>query len=232
MGISSVLLISFLSFTHPFGNLPVQDNVGTIEIKVFRVEPFQSRVISGGSLEDGGVWSTVVGGNVTAKFPDGYIVLKASSKADNQEIIRLIKKKIASYPCSCGDFVQVGGYSNFIMEFDPKALKYKRFEFHNYIHDGIIIGEYSLFVEPIIVNNQVVLLSFEVQENQVTAQALNEPTKYFKEELFNQVMEMGRDQILIVGFTPPKTKSGFRGAAYWLVFSMKNSLSFYTALLP
>jgi hypothetical protein len=221
-GAFQVILVGLFSLIHPVFATSLQNNETAFEIKILIVPAFQSRMISGGSLEGGDVFGTTIGGNVTGHFPEGYVVLRASSNAGYRELIQLIKKKISSYPCSCGDFVQISGYANHFIEFDPVTKRYKRFEFHDYNHDRILTGKYFLFIEPIFVSKKKIWLDFEIRENICTAQANHEPEKYFKEELFDRVVEMGKDQILLVSFTTPKFDSKYRGSAFWFIIRVKN----------
>jgi len=77
ISVSAFLLLSILSFVAPQDVLQMQRNQVPLEIRIFSVPPFQSRVLSIEKQEGGGVVGGVLGGNVTANFPEGFIFLKA-----------------------------------------------------------------------------------------------------------------------------------------------------------
>ncbi len=218
-----ILAGMFLSF-HSFSAIPEVNKKPTIEVRVLRVPAFQS-IMKPTPQVEGSVSGVVVGGNVTAYFPEGLIILETSIDKDYSEIIQLIKDKISSYPCSCGEFIQIDPYSEEDINFNPLTGLYDRFELRDIIfRRGIIIGEYWLYVTPIITNkhNLILILNFEVNKGQLTAQDLHEPQNSFEKELFNQALEMNVDKTLLVGFAPPKLEGSSRGSAYWLIFSLKN----------
>ncbi len=218
-----ILAGMFLSF-HSFTATPEVNKNPTIKVRVLRVPAFQSIMKSTPQVE-GSVSGVVIGGNVTKYFPDGLDILETSSDKDYSEIIQLIKDKISSYPCSCGEFIQIVPYSEEDIDFNPITGLYDRFELHDRIfRGGFIDGEYGLYVSPISTNkhNLILILNFEVHKGQLTAQDLHESQNSFEKELFNQALEMSADKTLLVGFSPPKFEGSSRGSAYWLIFSFKN----------
>ena len=143
---------------------------------------FQSIMKSTPQVE-GSVSGSVIGGNVTAYFPEGLDILETSSDKDFSEIKQLIKDKISLYPCSCGEFIQIDPYSEEDMEFNPITGLYDSFKLHDRIfRRGFIEGEYELCVSPIITNkhNLILILNFEVHKGQLTAEDLHESQNFFK----------------------------------------------------
>jgi len=194
----------------------------TIEARILRVPAFQSIMKSAPQVE-GGVSGAVIGGNVTASFPEGLIILETSSDKEYSELIQLIKDEVSAYPCSCGEFVKIVPFAKKDIDFYPIEGLYDRIELQDTISKrGIIIGEYWLYVTPITTNNHKLILNFKVNTSQWTAQALHEPKHSFKKELINQALEMSVDKTLLVGFAPPKIEGSFRGSAYWLILNLKN----------
>lgn len=222
--IFNIILVGLFSISHSFAAIPEVNKKPTIEVRVLRVPAFQSIMKSTPQVEEG-VSGIVMGGNVTACFPEGLDILETSSDKDFSEIIQLIKDKISSYSCSCGEFIQIDQYSEEDIEFNPITGLYDSFELHDRIfRRGFIEGEYELRVSPIITNkhNLILILNFEVHKGQLTAEDLHESQNSFKKELFNQALEMSVDKTLLIGFAPPKLEGSSRGSAYWLIFSLKN----------
>ena len=224
MGLSvlNIILVGMFSFIHSSIAIPDLNKDITIEVRILRVPAFQSIMKSAPPVEIG-VAGVVIGGNVTASFPEGLVILETSSDKEYSELIQLIKDEISSYPCSCGDFVSIIPYAKKDININPITGLYDGFELQDPIFiRGIIVGNYLLSVEPIITNNHNLILNFEINESHFTAQALHEPKNFFKKELFNQALEMGVDKTLLVGFAPPKLEGSSRGSAYWLIFSLKD----------
>jgi len=224
LGIFNIVLLGVFSISHSFADIPEVKKTPTIEVRVLRVPAFQS-IMKSTPQEGEGVSGVVMGGNVTAYFPEGLDILETSIDKDYSEIKQLIKDKISTYPCSCSEFIQINPYSEEDVDFNPITGLYDRFELHDTIfRRGFIQDEYSLYVSPIITNkhNLILILNFEVHKGQLTAEDLHEPQNSLEKELFNQALEMSVDKTLLVGFAPPKIEGSSRGAAYWLIFSLKN----------
>ena len=224
LGIFDIVLVGIFSISHSFAAISELNKKPTIEVRVLRVPAIQS-IMKPTPQVEGSVSGVVMGGNVTAYFPEGLDILETSIDRDYSEIIQLIRDKIFSYPCSCCEFIQINPYSEEDLEFNPSTSQYDSFELHDRIfRRGFIEGEYELCVSPIITNrhNLILLLNFEVNKGQLTAEDLHESQNSFEKELFNQALEMSVDKTLLVGFTPPKLEGSSRGSAYWFIFSLKN----------
>jgi hypothetical protein len=215
MGIAAfnpVLLGLFIATQTPTG--PVGHNEGiTIDTRVLVIHALQSKMVSGGVLKDGRVYGVVIGGNVTANYPEGIIVLEAPSDREDHEFVRLIKDKVSSHPCSCGDFVQISPWRRFQVTLDSCAAGHKVYEIHNKI---IGRGEYWLHF-AIDVDQKAVFLNFLCEAIYYDSLKFDKRGRIVREELFNRTIPLIWDQALLVGFAPPKSKDGGRGNAYWFI---------------
>ena len=223
--IFNIVLLGVLSISSSFAAIPEVNKKPTIEVRVLRVPAFQSTIMESTAQVDGSVTGSVMGGNVTAFFPEGLDIIETSLEKDYSEIIQMIKDKISTYPCSCGEFIQINPYSKEEIDFNPTTGLYESFEFNKrFFRRGFIQGEYKLRVSPIITerHNLILILSLELHKGQLTAEDLHEPQKSFEAELFNQALEMSADKTLVFGFAPPKLDGNSRGSAYWFIFRLKN----------
>ena len=216
-------LIVILLLISTFIGAARQDENFTIGIKIFRILAFQSKIVAG-KAEGGLLMGTVIDGNVTASFPDGYIVLKTTQTNDNLELIQLIEQRISSYPCSCPDFTQVDSYSKHEIQIDPNKIKHDSFEFHNKIfRGGLISGEYWLYVTPVTANNHNAILEFELLVQDYNSLELCRAGCIEKIQLLCRQIEMEANQTLLVGFREPSGDERYKNSVYWFTFTKTHS---------
>lgn len=228
MGIAAfnfVLLGLFIG-TQLSNDLPRRIGKITIETRVLGIPAFQSKMAGGGVLEDGRVWGVVIGGNVTRNFPEGITILEAPSNRKDQEYVRLIKDKVAAYPCSCGDFIQINTWRRYIVTLDSGADGHKITEIHEKINGR---GEYWLHFAINTVETEV-FLNFLCEAIFYDSLKFDERGRILREELYNWTIPLILDQTILIGFAPPKDKNGDRGSAYWFVIS--TSLKRFTDTNP
>ena len=210
-----VILFSISTFINTTG----QDENYTMGIKIFRILAFQSKMVAGKG-EGGLFMGALVGGNVTASFPDGFIVFKTTQTNDNLELIQLIKQRISSYPCSCPDFTEFDSYSKHEIQINPNKIKQDSFEFHNkFFRAGLISGEYWLYVTPVTVNNHNIILEFELLVQDYNSLELCEDGSIGKKERLSQRIEIEANQTLLVGFREPSADERYKSSVYWLTFT-------------
>ena len=225
LGGFSFILVGMFSFIHFVISNPELNKKPTIEVKVLRVRAFQSTMKPTSQVEGSGgmVIGAVMGGNVTAYFPEGLVILETSSDSENKEIIELIKDEISSYPCSCGELIQIVPYAKKDIAFDQRIGLYDHFVLkHSITMRGIIIGEYRIRMQPIAIKRQTFMLNFEVDEEYSIFQALHDHKKSSVSERFNQAIELHEDNTVLVGYTPPRFVDSPRSSAYWFIISLKN----------
>lgn len=213
MAAFNLVLLGLFIATQPSLCHPGQDKRITIEIKILIIPAIQSKMLGGGILEDGRVWGVLIGGNVTMNFPEGIIVLEARSDREDQDFVRMIKDRISSYPCSCGDFIQIDPWKRFYVTLDSSTMAQKVYEIHDKIQGR---GEYWLHF-AIDTDLQVVSLNFLCEAILYDSLKFNKRGRIVRAELFDRAIPLIQDQAILVGFTPPKPKNGYRGSAYWFV---------------
>jgi hypothetical protein len=222
MGIAvfSLVLMGLFIATQPSLCLPGKDKRITIEASILITPAIQSKMLGGGTLEDGRVYGVLIGGNVTMNFPEEIIVLEAPSDREDQEFVRLIKDRISSYPCSCGDFIQIDPWKRFFVTSYSSTMAQKVYEIHDKIQGR---GEYWLHF-AIDTDLQVVYLNFLCEAILYDSLKFDRSGRISREELFDRTIPLIRDQALLVGFTPPKPKYGYRCSALWFVVRELNGL--------
>lgn len=213
MAAFNLVLLGLFIATQSSTELPGHNEIITIETRVLGIPAFQSKMVGGGTLEDGRVWGAVIGGNVTRNFPEGITVLEAPSDREDHEFVRLIKDEVSAYPCSCGDFIQIATWRRFIVTLDSGADGHKISEIHEKISGR---GEYWLHFS-IDADQQEVFLNFLCEAIYYDSLKFNKNGRIVREELFNRTIPLIWGQALLIGFAPPKSKDGGRGSAYWFV---------------
>ena len=116
----NLALMGLFIMSQPSTGLPRQNEKITIETRILAIPALQSRMVDGGTLEDGRVWGVVMGGNVTRNFPEGFTVLEVPSNREDFEFVGLIKDEVSAYPCSCGDFIRNHWYHDSFVIISPK----------------------------------------------------------------------------------------------------------------
>jgi len=220
MGMAAInFLLGLFIATQSYAEFPGRSEKITIETRVLGISAYQSKMAGGGILKDGRVWGVVIGGNVTRNFPEGITVLEAPPDREDQEYVRLIKNEVSSYPCSCGDFIQMATWKRFIVTLDSSKDGQKISEIHEKISGR---GEYWLHF-TINTNQQEEFLNFLCEAIFYDSLKFDERGQIVREEIFNRTIPLIRDQALLVGFAPPKARDGGRGSAYWFVVRKRNN---------
>ena len=156
-----------------------------------------------------------MGGNVTASFPEELVVFEASSDRNYDELINLIKDRISSYPCSCGDFIEITPHAKYNVTLDSSTMRQFIYEVHDWINGQ---GEYWLNFS-IYTNEHEIFLNFLCEAIYYDSLILDKRGRIFRKELFNRTIEMNLSQTILIGFAPPKAQNGYRGSAYWFIIS-------------
>ena len=91
--INNFLVLFFLISTAQIG-MPLEDEYLNLKVRVFRILPFQSIVTKVTSTQDGGVSGEVIGGKVTASFPEGIVLLETDLYQNNEDLVKYIKEKV------------------------------------------------------------------------------------------------------------------------------------------
>ncbi|MCJ7578903.1 MAG: hypothetical protein MUP98_00025 [Candidatus Aminicenantes bacterium] len=219
--IVNIFLVGVLSFMQPLISSPLIKKEITVEIRVFRIPAFQSFPGSSAKHEGGGAIGSRFGGNVTASFPEGITVLRTASNKNNNELIQLIKDKISSYPCGCGDLIGISPHASHSVALNHLSLSQNMYELHNMIHGRRSwVGEYWFSIQLLDVESRKILTNFIGDAIYYSSLRFTNSGRIAPEVLFNQTIEICLDETLLVGFAPPKAEDGFRGTAYWFAFTV------------
>ncbi len=215
MGIAgfNLVLTGLFLVTQPPTGLPGQREKITIDTRVLVIHALQSKMVGGKVLEDGRVAGWLFTGNVTKNFPESITVLEAPYDREENEFVRLIKERVSSYPCSCGDFIQIVPWRRFNVALDSSTIGHKVYEIHERICGR---GEYWLNFS-IDTDQQEVFLNFLCEAIYFDSLKFDERGRIVREELFDRTIPLIWDQALLIGFAPPKSKDGGRGSVYWFV---------------
>lgn len=215
MGAAVLNLVLFGLFTvlEPPTGILRQNKYITLDIRILVIPAFQSKMVGGKSKEGGGVSGGLFMGNVTTNFPEGIVVLEAPSCPENKGLVRLIKERVSSYPCSCAGFLQIIPFKTLNVILDSNTSGYAVYEIHEQIPGR---GEYWMYFS-IDTDQQEILLNFLCEAIFYDDLIFNEKARVLRKELFNRTITLNSDQTLLIGFAPPRGKNGIRGSAYWFV---------------
>ena len=163
MGLTTCIpiLLGVLSLIQPSIDLPALNKRVTIETRVYRIPAFQSFMIFSGLGEKGSIIGNMYGGNVTATHPEGISIIRTASSKSEDEALQLIKEEISSYPCSCGDSVQIIPIDRHVISADLRTMNRTLFEWHDMIPGRRShAGEYWFSVQLKGVEHQKTMINF------------------------------------------------------------------------
>ena len=159
--------------------------------------------------KEGGIRGEVIGGNVTASFPDGIVLLESDLYQNNLDIVKFIKEKVKF--SGLGEKVKIssiGAWSVGIpknLEAYLEELKRKKEKENVGIQYVKRYEPYVLAISPLFVQKGEVILRIKFHNF---------------EKLLNQTIAVKLSRTLLVGF--PSHVMGRREAIYWLVFSFED----------
>ncbi len=200
--INNFLVLFFLISTAQIG-MPPEDEYQNLRVRVFRILPFQGSVKSYPAKE-GGIRGVVSGGNVTAFFPDGIVLLETDLYQNDEDLVRFIKEKVKF--SGLGEKVKISKveHSNHTITKD-RYIAIKENEEGKAVH-LTRYGQYLLSIRPLsIEGRREVILSVEFRNH---------------EKLLDQTIGVRFSKTLIIGF--PTNEKGSRGTVYWLALSFED----------
>jgi len=205
--IDCFLVLFFLILVNQVG-MPLEDEFLNLKVRVFRIQPFQGGVKSYPTKE-GGVRGEVSGGNVTAFFPDGIVLLETDLYQNDEDLIKFIKEKVKF--SGLGEKVEIfsiGAWSLGI----PKNLEAYLEELKRKEEKEVDSTVYVKSYEPYLLSISPLL----VQRGEVILRVVF----HNFERLLNQTIAVKLRRTLLVGF--PSHVKGRREVAYWIVFSFED----------
>ena len=186
--------------------------------KLYEIPPFQSRIVSMVQNKDGSVSGSMIGGNVTAFFPDGMIILDAYFAKDlpDNAVKEAIREKIR-LPCGEGQPSGVG--VNYLDKheflFETEATQ-RGEDFQSVVIAGSGVFYRLLSIAPLLLTEKdlVIKIRFEAGFRNIS----NPPPV---ELLIEQTLNLSLSRVLLVGFPSKQGSPRNRGAVavYWLALS-------------
>lgn len=204
-GINGVLLLGNTLQSHPSST-----DEFNIRVRVFEIPMMQS-VVWGQDDGKGGIIGGQAGGDITASFPDGLVIIPTA--LGSQASGDMIKTKIrdgVEFGCAKEFPRGVGINLNDDYDFDFEGRNLGTVvNSHLIKYDPIHKSEYSLEIKPLAVmaDEVLVLIQFGVSNSHSTTTALGRT-------LIKQTVGLALSKVVLIGF--PSKDSGPRGTVYFL----------------
>jgi hypothetical protein len=193
-------------------------NVVRVFAKLYQIPPLQSTIVSAVQNKDGSVSGAMIGGNVTASFPDGVLILDAYFAKDlpDNAVKEAVRGK-ARWPC--GEAQQSGVGVNYLDKhefiFDIGAIQ-RREDFQSVVIAGSGVFYRVLSIAPLLLTEKdlVIKIRFEAGFRNIG----NSPPV---ELLIERTLNLDLSRILLVGFPSKDGNPRYRGdvTVYWLALS-------------
>lgn len=195
-------------------------NVVRVFAKLYEIPPFQSTIVSAGQNKDGSVSGAMIGGNVTASFPDGVLILDSYFAKDlpDNAVKEAIRGKVR-WPC--GEAQPSGVGINYLDKhefvFDIGTIQ-RGEDFQSVVIAGSGVSYRLLSIVPLLLTEKdlVIKIRFEAGFRNIS----NPPPV---ELLIERTLNLDLSRILLVGFPSKDGNPRYRGAAtvYWLAVSAR-----------
>jgi len=193
-------------------------NVVRVFAKLYEIPPFQSTVISAVQNKDGSITGTMIGGDVTASFPDGVLILDAYFAKDlpDNAVKEAIRGKVR-WPC--GEAQPSGVGINYLDKhefvFDSEAIQ-RGEDFQSVVIAGSGVSYRLLSIVPLLLTEKdlVIKIRFEAGFRNIG----NPPPVGV---LIDQTLNLDLSRILLIGFPSRDGNPRYRGAVtvYWLALT-------------
>ncbi len=187
-----------------------------LKVRIFQIPPHQSitKILPSPPAKEGevtGIYGERIGGNVTATFPNGIVLLETDLFQSNDDLIREIKEKV-SFCCEkvlsilpvAEEDMLVDEVSLFIPLRGGKI--YRQRNSHLYV-------DYSLGIQPLSIQDEEAILKIRFSAKYKVAEG-------DKKKLLDQTFGLKYSRTLIVGF--PTNGNHRRGTVYWLALSFED----------
>jgi len=211
--ISVFFLLVFICINAAFAK-----NVVRVFVKLYEIPPFQSTIVSMAENKDGSVSGAMIGGNVTASFPDGVLILDGYFAKDlpDNAVKEAIRGKVR-WPC--GEAQPSGVGINYLDKhefvFDIGAIR-RGEDFQSVVIAGSGISYRLLSIASLLLTEKelVIKIRFEAGFRNIG----NPPPV---ELLIERTLNLDLSRILLVGFPSKDGNPRHRGAVtvYWLSLS-------------
>lgn len=195
-------------------------NVVRVFGKLYQIPPFQSTIVSAVQNKDGSVSGALIGGNVTASFPDGIVILDAYFAKDLPDgaVKEAIRAKLR-WPCAEAQPSGLG-INNYYLDkiefvFNIDAIQ-KGKDFQSEATRGSGVHYCRLSILPVLLMEKDLIIKIRFEEG--TRNIGNPPPA---EVLIERTLKLDLTRILLVGFPSKDGNPRYRGAVtvYWLALS-------------
>jgi hypothetical protein len=193
-------------------------NVVRVFAKLYEIPPFQSTIVSSVQNKDGSVFGAMIGGNVTASFPDGLLMLDAYFAKDlpDNAVKEAIRGKVR-WPC--GEAQPSGVGINYLDKhefiFDIRAIQ-RGEDIQSVIIAGSGVFYRLLSIAPLFFTEKDLVIKIRFEAG---FRNLGNPPPV--ELLIERTLNLDLSRILLVGFPSKDGNPRYRGAVtvYWLALS-------------
>jgi len=195
-------------------------NVVRVFAKLYQIPPFQSTIVSAVQNKDGSVSGAMIGGNVTASFPDGVLILDGYFAKDlpDNAVKEAIRGKVRWL---CGEALPSGVGIDYLDKheflFETEAIQ-RGGDFQSAVIAGSGIINRLLSIAPLLLTEKdfVIKIRFEADFRNIS----NPPPV---ELLIERTLNLSLSRILLVGFPSKEGNPRNREAVsvYWLALSVQ-----------
>lgn len=195
-------------------------NAVRVFAKVYEIPPYQSTIVSAVQNKDGSVSGGLIGGNVTASFPDGVVILDTyfAKELPDNAVKEAIRTKLR-WPCA---EAQPSGLriDNYYLDkhefvFDVEAIQRGQ-DFQSAVTTGSGVYFRRLSIAPLLLTEKD--LTIKIKFDAGLRNVGNPPPV---EVLLERSLNLNFSRILLVGFPSKDGNPRYRGVAtvYWLALS-------------
>lgn len=193
-------------------------NAVRIFAKVYEIPPYQSKIVSAVQDKDGSVSGAMIGGNVTASFPDGVVILDAYFAKDlpDNGIKEAIRGKVR-WPC--GEAQPSGLGINYLgkheLVFNVDAIQRGQ-DFQPAVIAGSGVNIRLLSIVPLLLTEKDLIVKIRFEAGFRNIGNLS-PV----ELLLERILNLDLSRILLVGFPSKDGNPRIRESVsvYWLALS-------------
>jgi len=213
--VSAAFVLFFLAAISSPGE--VQSRKLSIETSVFYIPAIQT-ITWGGPAEDGTIRGVTKGGDVTAPFPEGVVLLQAAADASDGDLIEIIKKKVYF---ACSDVLQIFPTRRRAFIYDPSTRDCDSIDVQETIQQRGHNFRYHLTVNPVLFLDSDFIVSVKF-----TSAFFPPPQETFNASpieipLLSQTLGLEPGRTYLIGFPRGAVKGSRRGTVFWVALSMK-----------
>jgi len=187
-----------------------------LKVRIFQIPPHQSitKTLPSPPAKEGevtGIRGERIGGNVTATFPNGIVLLETGLFQSNDDLIREIKEKV-SFCCEKVLSILPVAEEDMLVKEESLLIPVKGRKMYTQRNSHLYV-DYSLEIQPLLIQDEEVL-------SRIRFSAKYKETEEDEKKLLDQTFGLKYSRTLLVGF--PTNENHRRGTVYWLALSFEN----------